>query len=280
MKPLSLKTERTIRLVVAGLFGLSLGVIIWMVTLPSGFISKWRLVFSAALAVLFAFIYFRFLLPYFIRKHKEFNFRWGIIGIVLALLIGIIFQKVIAKQSLIFPFMPKQTLTLTLQSDSLSFRPVECELKTLYSKDFIVSGDLERIDSGLMILRGYGSTLTWTGWPGSTCVFTTASIPMKVFQLTWEEERTTAVGRLSNNPDEYTWTVIFPVPNTTKLIVAIILIFASLAVVLALVCGYMAISDSKSISQEQISRLIPKKGFAVLLVAACVKPYSLTALSL
>ena len=269
MKLLSLKTDRIIRLVVAVLFGLSLGVIVWMFTLPSGFISKWRLVYSAVLAVLFAFLYYRFLLPCFIHKHKEFNFRWGIIGIVLALLIGIVFQKVITQQSLIFPFMPKQTLTLTLQSDSLSFRPVECELKTLYSKDFIVSGDLQRIDSGLMILRGYGSTLTWKGWPGSTCVFTTDIEPLNVFQLTWGTERTTAIGRLSNNPEEYSWTLTFPVPILTKLIVAIILIFVSLAVFLALVCGYMALSTNKSSVQEQSSIVIPKKGFTYILLIVC-----------
>ena len=270
MKPLSIKTDRIIRLVVAGLFGFSLGVIVWMVTLPSGFISKWRLVYSAALAVLFAFMYYRFLLPYFIQNLKEFNFRWGIIGILLALLIGIVFQKVITQQSLFFPFMPKQTLTLTLQSDSLSFRPVECELTTLYSNDFSVNGDLQRIDSGLMILRGYGSTLTWTGWPGSTCVFTTANDPLNVFQLSWKAERTTAIGRLSNNPDEYTWTVIFPVPDSTKLIVTLILILVSLAVALALVCGYMVLSTNKYNIQEQSSTVIPKKWFEYLLVVAWV----------
>jgi len=270
MKPLSLKTERTIRLVVAGLFGLSFGVIIWMFTLPSGFISKWRLVFSAALAVLFAFLYYRFFLPYFIRNHKEFNFRRGIIGIVLVLLIGIVFQKVIAHQSLIFPFMPKQTLTLTLLSDSLSFHPIECELTTIYSKDFIVSGDLQRVDSSLLILRGYGSTLTWTGWPGSSCVLTTAEEPMKVFQLAWDEEAKTAIGRLSKNPDEYIWTETFIVPNSTKFIVATILIFASLAVVLVLVCGYMAFSDIKSSRQEQSSRRFPNKRFSIFLIVACI----------
>jgi|GEM_PF-1447461 len=249
MKPLSLKTERIIRLVVAGLFGLSLGVIIWMFTLPSGFISKRGLAVSIALAILFTFLFYKFSLPYFIQHRNQFNFRWGIIGIVLALLTGIVFQKVITQQSLIFPFMPKQTLTLTLQSDSLSFRPVECELKTLYSKDFIVSGDLQRIDSGLMILRGYGSTLTWTGWPGSTCVFTTDIEPLKVFQLTWGDEGITAIGEVSDNQEKYSWDIVFQTPISTKLIVAALLLLATTAIVLALVCGYMMILNGRPIKQ-------------------------------
>ena len=79
-----------------------------MLTLPPGFISKRWVAVSAVLAILFAFLFYRFLLPIFIQHYRQFKLRWGIIGIVLAMLIGIVYQLVIPHQSLIFPFVPKQ----------------------------------------------------------------------------------------------------------------------------------------------------------------------------
>jgi len=124
---------------------------------------------------------------------------------------------VISQPRLIFPFLPKQTFALTLNSDQLAFRPVECDLTTLYSKAFSISGgDLERVDSTLMVLSGKGAMLSWTGWVGESCEFTVVNSDDDVnADVSWNGKHTV----LNNLPkmEEYPVHFSFESPLFSKL---------------------------------------------------------------
>jgi len=242
MKTLSLTIDKTLRLLVASLFGSVLGMILWMITLPAGLISKRGVVIAVAAAVFFTFLYFKFLIPFYMRHYQGFKLNWLVIGAVLALLSGIAYQKVIVQQPLIFPFTPRQTLQIISQSENLSFRPIECELVTLYSGDFVVEGDLERESSSLMTLHGKGSSITWRGWPGGTCTFTLVKPDMQsAVEVSWNGQQY-KVEDLPVGLDEHSLNIGFEVPFTTRLIISGILLLAISAVMMMFTCGFMVIS--------------------------------------
>ena len=243
MKKIFLTQEKKLRLLAATLMGISLGLMVWTLTLPSGFISKRGVVLAVACAILFTFLFYGYLLPFFIKNYRHFRFNWWIIVAILVLLTGIVFQKVVVRQSLVFPFMPKQTLKITSHSENLSIRPVECELVTLYSGNFEVVGDLERVNSLLMTLHGTETTISWTGWPGNVCKFTLvdpdAQSEVEVFWNGQQRE----IKDVPTGLSEYSLDLAFEVPLTTRLLIACILFVMVTTVVIILTCLFLQASN-------------------------------------
>jgi 4-amino-4-deoxy-L-arabinose transferase-like glycosyltransferase len=236
-------SKKVLHLAVAGLFGGSLGTAFWMLTLPSGFISKRGVAVAAGVAVLSAFVFYRWLIPFFLRHRREYRFRGGLIVLLVVLLTGIAYQQVIRRPGLIFPFTPRQTLNLTLLSDSLAFRPLECDLVTIYASDFAATGDLVRESSDLMSLSGSGATLEWIGWPGQACTFTVVQpTDDTALEVSWRGQSTTLNALAA--AEEYQENFTFPIPTYSRIVIAAILLLAVLALVFLLCCGYLKLTGA------------------------------------
>jgi 4-amino-4-deoxy-L-arabinose transferase-like glycosyltransferase len=236
-------SKKVLHLAVAGLYGGSLGTVFWMLTLPSGFISKRGVVLAAGVAVLLTFVFYKWLIPFFLRHRREYRFRGGLIVLLVVLLTGIAYQQVIRRPGLIFPFTPRQTLKLTLLSDSLAFRPLECDLVTIYASDFAATGNLVRESSDLMSLSGSGATLAWTGWPGQACAFTVVQPANDTaLEVSWRGQ-STSLNALAA-AEEYQEDFTFPIPAYSRIVIAAILLLAVLALVFLLCCGYLKLTGA------------------------------------
>jgi hypothetical protein len=137
---------------------------------------------------------------------------------------------------------------------------------TLYSADFAVEGDLERVSSTLMILRGNGSSLNWRGWPGSACTLTLVNPNADIdVEVIWNGQQH-KITSLPAGGAEYSYQIDFPVPFSTRLMVSSILLLAISAVMMMLTCGIMLISGGNAQPEVVNQRTTGKWQFWLLAV--------------
>jgi len=230
------------RLVIAGACGVSFGLILWMLTLPAGFISKSRMAISASAALGITYLFYRFLLPYVLKHQSKFRRRWVVIVPLYLLLTCIVVNLILPHQGLLFPFLPKNTLEVSLTSGSVAFQPMTCELVTVYARQFTSTGTFTRVSSEELHLTGEGASLSWSGWTGAECTFTVIeSSPADNLEFRWNGAplpAETAAGKSG----EVAYRFHFPVTVAAKLCVAVIVAVAMLAGFILVTCIVMFLS--------------------------------------